>query len=85
MDWVQLDGALFSHRFVGSATLNAFQSSQMVNFYDIFSSLSLCIHFGAQNTQSKPFGIRSLHFSVDAYALIGHLQAASLRGQVLAV
>jgi hypothetical protein len=52
---------------------NAHQSSQKVNFYDIFSSLSLCNHFGAQNTGIKPFAISSLHFSVGEKQDFGQL------------
>jgi hypothetical protein len=83
MGWDEIGRRLIFAPIAGGVTPNALQSSQMVNFYDIFSSLSLCISFGAQYTKSKPFVISSLHFLVDANVPIGHLQAASLRGQVL--
>jgi len=54
----------FSHRLQGSATAKHAQSSQSVNFYDIFSSLLLCSAFGAQKPQRKPFGMSSLQISV---------------------
>jgi hypothetical protein len=61
---------------------NARQSSQKVNFYDIFSSLSLCNHFGAPNTGSKPFAISSLHFSVGENRISASCTVASLWGLV---
>jgi hypothetical protein len=72
--------APFSHRLASVAMPNALQSSQKVNFYDIFSSLSLCNHFGAQNTGSKPFAISSLHFSVGEKQDSASCNVASLRG-----
>jgi hypothetical protein len=61
---------------------NALESSQKVNFYDIFSSLSLCNHFGAQKTAIKPFTISGLHFSVGEKQDSASCTVASLRGPV---
>jgi hypothetical protein len=65
------------------ATLNALQSSQKVNFYDIFFSLSLCNHSGAQNNAFKPFAIMGLHFLVGDAQDSASCIVASLRGLVL--
>jgi hypothetical protein len=53
MGWGEIGRRLIFAPIAGRATPNALQSSQMVNFYDIFSSLSLCISFSAQISKAS--------------------------------